>query len=173
MEDLDAAELEDVQAVLRHLLRAEQRDAHGRRRLRPGRGARADRAVLRRHPARHGRRPPVECAIRSATCRCEQTVEDRNARLPALWTSYGGVPAGHDDSYALTLLGSILGQGESSRLHQRLVRDEQAALQAQAVPSLRRGPGLFLVLAIANQGVDIDRLEQLLDEEIQRVHARA
>ena len=41
MEDLDAASLEDVKAFFRHLLRAEQRGADRRRRLRPRRGPRA------------------------------------------------------------------------------------------------------------------------------------
>ncbi|MBA4157887.1 MAG: insulinase family protein [Gemmatimonadetes bacterium] len=112
---------------------------------------------------------PVQCTEPFSHLPTRQTVTDGNAQLPAFFASYGAVPAGHADSYALSLLGSILGVGESSRLHQRLVRQEQAALAVQASPALRRGPGIFMVFAIANQGVGVERLDQLLGEEIERV----
>lgn len=111
--------------------------------------------------------PPVECRDAFGGLPSRQTVEDGNARLPAFIASYGAVRADHEDSHALTLLASILGQGESSRLHERLVREEQAALQAQTFTSLRRdGPGLLVFLAVANQGVEADRLGELIAEEI-------
>jgi zinc protease len=114
--------------------------------------------------------PPVACRDAFRGLPVRHSVEDVNAMLPAFIASYGAVRADHEDSHALTLLASILGQGESSRLNERLVREEQAALQAQAMTTLRRdGPGLLLVLAIANQGVDAERLERLLGEEIARI----
>jgi zinc protease len=96
-------------------------------------------------------------------------VWDSNARLPALFLSYGTVETGHADSYALDLLADILGQGETSRLFRRLVREERAALQVSASSNTRRGPGLLTVFAVANQGVDTDRLNALIDEEIGRI----
>jgi zinc protease len=113
--------------------------------------------------------PAVSCTEPFSHLPVRQTVPDANANLPAAWISYGGVEAGHADSYPLSLLASILGQGETSRLNERLVRNEQAALQAQAFGMFRRGPGLFVTLAIANQGVEIADLERLLDEEIARI----
>lgn len=95
-----------------------------------------------------------------------QVIADQNARLPAFRASYGGVSAGHEDSYALSLLASILGQGQSSRLNERLVRQEQAAVNAGMFGIFRRGPGLVMVQAMANQGVEADRLGELIDEEI-------
>jgi zinc protease len=170
MEDLDAAQLEDVQQFFDAYyapnnatltLVGNFEEAEARQLVEQYFGGIAG-----------GTQPaPVQCTEPFRHLPVRQTVQDANARLPALWTSYGAVPAGHADSYALTLLGSILGIGESSRLHQRLVRTEQAAVQAQASPSLRRGPGIFLVIAIANPGGDIARIEQLIDEELQRVRA--
>jgi zinc protease len=113
---------------------------------------------------------PVECRNPFRGLPTRQTVEDGNATLPAFIASYGAVRADDADSHAIELLASILGQGESSRLNERLVRQEQAALQVQAMSMLRRdGPGILLVLAIANQGVTPERLEALIGEEIARI----
>jgi zinc protease len=113
--------------------------------------------------------PPVVCEEPFRGLPSRLVIEDGNARLPAFRASYGGVAAGHADSYALSLLGSILGQGQTARLHERLVRQEGAALGAGAGVNLRRGPGLFVVQATANQGVDVDRVQRLVDEEIARI----
>jgi zinc protease len=169
MEDLDAAQLVDVQAFF---------DAY----YMPNNATLTVVGDFDRDEARQlieeyfgpipaGTPPPaVECSDPFRGLPTRQTVEDGNATLPAYIASYGAVRADEEDSHALTLLGSILGQGESSRLHERLVREEQAALQAQTMAMLRRdGPGVFVVLAIANQGVGADRLEQIIDEEIARI----
>jgi zinc protease len=114
--------------------------------------------------------PSVECREPFRGLPVRQVIHDPNATLPALMASYGAVQASHPDGHALTLLGSILGQGESSRLNERLVREEQAALQAQVFTSLRRdGPGLMVLLVIANQGVAPERLERLVGEEVARI----
>jgi len=62
------------------------------------------------------------------------------------------------DSPALSLLQTILGDGESSRLNRALVREQQVALQSGAFLDSRRGPGQFIGFAIANQGQTADTL---------------
>ncbi|HEX2188582.1 MAG TPA: pitrilysin family protein [Longimicrobiaceae bacterium] len=116
--------------------------------------------------------PGVECAEPFSHLPARDTVSDSNAALPAFQSVYGTVEAGHPDAYALQLLGSILGNGESSRIQQRLVRGEKAAQTAFAGAVSRRGPGLFATFAIANQGVTAERLEQLMDEEVAKVRER-
>ena len=67
------------------------------------------------------------------------------------------------------LLNVILGQGESSRLNVAVVRREKAALGVQVMINpydVRRGPGVLLVLGIANQGVDPAKLDSLLAREV-------
>jgi zinc protease len=113
--------------------------------------------------------PPVECADPFRSLPRRDTIRDPNAPLPAYMASYGAVPLGHADGYALELLGIIMGDGASSRFNQRLVKQERAAGFAVLLRDLRRGPGLMLAYARANQGVDAGRLEQLIDEEIARV----
>lgn len=96
-------------------------------------------------------------------------LDDPMARLPMLQTAYTVPPAGHPDGYALALLSSILSGGESGRLDRRLVREERAALQAFARLETRRGPGVFLLGGVPNLGVDVERVERLIEEEVTRV----
>jgi zinc protease len=116
--------------------------------------------------------PPVTCDQPFNTGAMRQTVNDKNANLPALLTVYR-VPATSSADYpALELLTTILGQGESSRLNKTVVRSTKAATVAQALFNPfgpRRGPGLAGVLAIANQGVPIDSIDKLVSAEVLKV----
>ncbi len=69
----------------------------------------------------------------------------------------------------MEVLLSILGSGDSSRLHQRLVEKEQAAVQVGT--SLDQGfdPGLAWVYAVVPPGGDTAKAEKLIDEEIARM----
>jgi predicted Zn-dependent peptidase len=96
-------------------------------------------------------------------------VEDEKATLPLIYTAYE-IPQHDDaDTRALSLLGRILGGGESSRLNQRLVKQERAALQAFGGASSGIGPGTLVAAALANQGVEPDRIESLIWEELQKI----
>jgi zinc protease len=170
MEDLDAAELRDVQDFFRTYYAPNNATLT----LVGDFDADEARALIQQYfggiPSGH-QPEAVQCTEPFSHLPVRRTMHDGNATLPALWMSYGGLSASDPDSYALALLATILGGGESSRLHQRLVRQEQAAVQAQSFASRRRGPGLFGVIAIANQGVEASRLEALIDEEIARIHS--
>jgi len=168
MEDLDAAEIEDVQAffdtyyvpnnaTLAVVGAFDPEEARG---------------LIEEYfgPIPAGSPPPAPpCSEPFSHLPVRETIEDGNARLPAVFFSYGAVSADHADAPALSVLGTILGAGQTSRLYQRLVRQEQAALSVSAGPNLRRGPGLFTVFTFANAGVEPDRLEALVDEEIDRL----
>ncbi len=97
------------------------------------------------------------------------TVEDRLATLPLIAMGFNIPPHDHADTYALQLLSSIFSEGESSRLHRRLVKEEGAALQVLSGLNSRMGPGAFMFYALPNQGVDTERLEALIAEEIQKL----
>lgn len=113
--------------------------------------------------------PPVECRPNFNSGARTKHVHDPQANLPASIKVYRVPAYDHDDYPALELLATIFGQGESSRMNRELVRDAKAA--AQAVTLLnpfgpRRGPGVFLTLAIANQGVKVDSLDGLVGEQV-------
>ena len=78
------------------------------------------------------------------------------------------------ETRVMEVLLAILGDGDSSRLHQRLVEKEQAALQVGT--SLDQGfdPGLAWIYAVVPPGGDVSRTEKMIDEEIARLaQARA
>ncbi|HYW10021.1 MAG TPA: pitrilysin family protein [Longimicrobium sp.] len=94
---------------------------------------------------------------------------DANAQLPALWVAYGIPGPTHADMPAVRVLNTILADGKSSRLSERLVNRERAAAQLVPIFMEQRGPSLAMYGMIANQGTDAARLESLFDEEVARV----
>ncbi len=96
-------------------------------------------------------------------------VEEKVTPLPGLIESYVTVDNRHPDSYALEFLGDVLSSGRSSRLYQRLVDKDQLAVQAGSFPMNFDKAGMFAFFCIANQGVEIERMQKAVDEEVQRV----
>src|SRR5207245_11541773 len=118
---------------------------------------------------RHADPPPLTCDVRFSPGIMHREVTDQHANLPAVVRIYR-VPSHADpDTPALELLNIILGQGESSRLNVAIVRREKAAVAAQVAMNpfdSRRGPGVLLALAIANQDIDALRLDTLLAAQL-------
>jgi len=67
------------------------------------------------------------------------------------------------DRFALEIMATILGSGESSRLNQTLVNDLQIAQYAYAAFELRIDPSLFYFYVAAVPGVGNDQTEQAVD----------
>jgi zinc protease len=74
----------------------------------------------------------------------------------------------HPDTYAMDVLGIILGHGQTSRLYQALVEKKLAA-EADASNDNGRDPLLFNAQATAAPGVELDRLEAALLAEVSRL----
>ncbi len=113
--------------------------------------------------------PSIECDYSFDAGAEARTWDDSHANLPAVIVAYRTPPRSHPDTRPLTFLSTILGGGESSRLNRTMVRDERSSLQAGVALNTRRGPGMFLTLAIANQGVDAETLRQQLNREVERI----
>ena len=113
--------------------------------------------------------PPVICQASFNTGKVRRPWPDPKATLPGTFVAYR-IPAYADADYpAVALLGTMLGQGESSRLNRVVVRQKQLAQAAFTFVNSqapRRGPGVFLVATIANQGVSAEALERAMAEQI-------
>jgi predicted Zn-dependent peptidase len=98
-----------------------------------------------------------------------KAVDSPKANVPAMFLSYLIPPHDHPDTPALSLLSELLVDGESSRLHKRLVKDEEAAFGVFGFTDSRKGAGLFRLIVASNAGVDINDCETMMYEEIARV----
>ncbi|MCO5054952.1 pitrilysin family protein [Thermomonas sp.] len=97
-------------------------------------------------------------------------VERGDVRAPILaYAFHTGFGAAGKDAPALELLTTILADGDSSRLHQRLVEREQAAVDVGAFADLGFDPGLFWVYAMLPPGADVTKAQALLDDELARI----
>lgn len=98
-------------------------------------------------------------------------VPSPKANVAAVFDTY--LIPGHmnADTPAIELLSTILTDGETSRLYQRLVKDEEAAVAVFGFVDARLGPGELRVIAASNAGVDIATCEKLIDEEVNKIVA--
>lgn len=92
-----------------------------------------------------------------------------NIQLPAVVQTYHLPAQGTPDFYAVSMLAQLLSQGQSSRLYRALVDEQQKAVFAGSFPLPMEDPGVNIVYAIANMGVDSDALSDAVDAEINRV----
>ncbi len=92
-----------------------------------------------------------------------------NVQLPAVVQTYRIPAAGTDDYYAVSMLSTLLSQGESSRMYRALVDEQQKAVFAGNFPLDLEDPGVALVFGIANMGVDAKDLEEAIDAEMKKV----
>src|SRR6202034_3024295 len=68
-----------------------------------------------------------------------ETIYDPLARLPEIDIAYHIPPGNTPDNYAVQQLAIVLGQGESSRLYQRLVKEKQLASDVSVQADARIG----------------------------------
>lgn len=91
------------------------------------------------------------------------------AQLGVIIGGYKIPPARHDDQYVIDVIASILSDGESSRLNQRIVRKERIGVAAGAFPMQLEHPGLFLVFGVHLAPEQGERVEKALLDEIERL----
>ena len=98
------------------------------------------------------------------------TMEDNvpASRVYKLWNT---AEMGTADSTYLQLLTNILASGKNSRLYQRLVHEEQIASMVSGFQYERTLAGQFFVIADAKPGVELERIEAVIDEELAKIIA--
>jgi zinc protease len=85
--------------------------------------------------------------------------------------AYHGVAGKDEDAPALGMLLRILADGDSSRLHRRLVEETQAAIQVQTMMGAGFDPSLTWFMVDLPPGGDLGKTEKLLDEVLAKVVA--
>ncbi len=70
----------------------------------------------------------------------------------------------HDDYYAIDLLSDILSRGQSSRLYQELVKEQELFTSISSFLMGTVDPGLFVVSGRLKEGVDLKKAEEAVDK---------
>lgn len=118
--------------------------------------------------------PRREVATRNLAIEQENT-EARRAEvampvpLDAIYRSYLTVDRLHPDFFAVEMLAEILGQGESSRLFQNLVKDKKLFNNLSAYHMTSTDKGMIVVSGKLNAGISLADAEAALDAEIAKL----
>ena len=76
---------------------------------------------------------------------------------------------GSEDYYSLDLLNSILSEGESSRLYNSIVDNQQLALEVGSMYMDAFDPTLFFFYGICNDGITAAQLEKAILDEVDKI----
>ncbi len=71
--------------------------------------------------------------------------------------------------YALSLAGSLLFEGDSSRLYQKLVKGDESVISIEGGLDERRGPSALYIFALPKPGEDPDAIRSQIFDEIKRI----
>jgi zinc protease len=113
--------------------------------------------------------PPPVTTIEPEQLGERRLVVHKPAELPLLMIGYHVPQTNNPDFYALNILRSVLFQGESSRMYQRLVDKDQLALDVSYDVDSAFDPTLGVITAQPRQGVDPQACEKAIYEELENV----
>jgi len=113
--------------------------------------------------------PPPVTTIEPEQLGERRLVVHKPAELPLLMIGYHVPQTNNPDFYALNILRSVLFQGESSRMYQRLVDKDQLALDVSYDVDSAFDPTLGVITAQPRQGVDPPACEKAIYEELENV----
>jgi predicted Zn-dependent peptidase len=112
--------------------------------------------------------PPFSTpATLPAAVAARETLTDSNAKTPGLLYGYVVPPARTPEHYALELAAVLLGDGESARLYQSLVRKRALCLETRAWTRDFRGPDQFGVQVVLSEKAKLGDVERALDLELE------
>lgn len=93
----------------------------------------------------------------------------RKVPATAIFKAYHMSDRNHQDYYATDLISDLLSNGKSSRLYQRLVKEQHLFTKINAFISGSIEPGLFQFEGILNTGVKLENAEAAIDREVQAI----
>ncbi|MEM7482491.1 MAG: pitrilysin family protein [Acidobacteriota bacterium] len=101
----------------------------------------------------------------------EKIVRLEDRAQPFYLEGYHKPAATHPDQAVFDAIDDVLSNGRTSRLHRRLIRDEQKAVTAQTFSGFPgdRYPNLWTALTIPARGVNAKETQAILHEEIERL----
>lgn len=110
--------------------------------------------------------PPPTMVIEEPPQLGERRIRVEFPAEPRLLMLYQSPPLGHQDTYPLAVLATLLGDGRSSRLYRRLVDEARVATHVAVGPWFLRYAGLFVIQATPRAPHTLEELEAAVEEEI-------
>ena len=117
--------------------------------------------------------PPPVTTVEPPQLGERRLVVHKLAELPLLMIGYHVPATNNADFYATNILRTILFEGESSRMYQRLVDKDQLALDVSSSVQPAFDPTLAIIVAEPKQGVDPEKCEKAIYEELERAKSSA
>ena len=117
--------------------------------------ARPDLLVLRANP-------PQQAAEQRFTL-----YEDTS--LKRIQIGYHATTLADEDNYVLEVIDHLLSQGKTSRLYQRLIESDQLVSFIDTYNHPRKLPGAFYIFGALRPGIEPERVEQAIDDELERL----
>lgn len=105
------------------------------------------------------------------TAEIKKTFYDKNAQIPAVIYGYRTPKQTDSDSYVLDIISSILSSGQSSRIQKNIVNKKQLALASGSFLNAMEDYGTFMMFGLINRGVEVEKLSEAMDEEIEKLKA--
>lgn len=113
--------------------------------------------------------PPVDVTEPRQRTERRNTITDDFAKLPLLTIAYKTTQENTQDFLALDLFFDVLCNGQSSRLYQRLVKDDKTAVRVQGGMSPSRGTTAGVIRIVLPVGTDAAKVERAVYEEIAKL----
>jgi zinc protease len=95
-----------------------------------------------------------------------ESVVDANARTPATLLGWSIPPDRSKEHYALEIAATVLGDGESSRLQRKLVKDQAVAQSVSVSTEDHRGPDAFVIDAQLAERGKLEDVEKAILAEV-------
>jgi len=113
--------------------------------------------------------PPVDVSEPEAVAIREETFHDPLAPAPAFVLGWKIPERRTKDFYALSLAGTLLFEGDSSRLYQKLVKGDESVVSIEGGVDERRGPSALYIFALPKPGQEVSTIREQIFDEIKRI----
>jgi zinc protease len=117
--------------------------------------------------------PAPDLAEPKQTAERRKTIEDPFAQVPRVDIAFKTPPGNTNDVYALDVLSTVLGGGQSSPLYQSLVKDKELAVNVFCYIDEHKGPSSFNVTVLVRPGKDLKEVEKVVYAELEKAKSEA
>jgi predicted Zn-dependent peptidase len=113
--------------------------------------------------------PPVDVSEPELVAAREEKFHDTLAPAPAFVIGWKIPERRTPDFYALSLASTLLFEGDSSRLYQKLVKGDESVISIECSVDERRGPSALYIFALPKPGEEMSKIREQIFDEISRI----